>query len=192
MELINHIIYNYAGLIHSIFVTSFILMNKDTFKKTQAINIGLYIFILGHIIILVNLFRHNIKYIGKEEVFDEQIRNYGILGHGLLALSIVMQVFVFKNMDYNIYRILFIVGQIGMMLLYNNVFILRIFKKIDINNIKLLLFLIPTLVIFYIREAFISNNNILKIIFVAMIIVYINWIIYIVRLMDNKEYKFIN
>ena len=76
-----------------------------------------------------------------------------------------MQVSIFRNMDFNIYRVLFVIGQIGMMLLYYLAYQQQSQKNNinNINNIKIdiksLFFIIPALIIFYIREAIIATTS---------------------------------
>jgi len=176
----------FAAFSHLIFVINFIFINRESLKRLAS-NIAIPIFIAGHLIIIANLTRHSINQLTqpKSLSFDKTTRDYGILGHALLAISIIMQVSIFRNMDFNIYRVLFVIGQIGMMLLYY----LAYQQKSQINtinninnitiDIKSLFFIIPALIIFYIREAIIATTGWQKIVAIIMTIVYIDWIIYV-------------
>lgn len=184
--MIDIIIPIFAAFSHLIFVTNFVLINRESLKCLDStLNIAIPIFIAGHLIIIANLSRHSITLLRHPKTllkpFDETTRNYGILGHALLAISIIMQILIYRNMDFNIYRVLFIIGQIGMMLLYYLAY--QINNRNNINNItidiKSLYFIIPALIIFYIREAIIATTNWQKIVAIIMTIVYIDWIIYI-------------
>ena len=100
----------FAAFSHVLFVTNFVFLNKESLKRL-AFNIAIPIFIAGHLIIIANLSRHSITLLRQPKTltFDETTRNYGILGHALLAISIIMQVSIFRNMDFNIYRVLFVI-----------------------------------------------------------------------------------
>lgn len=171
----------FAALSHILFVTNFIFINRESIKRV-AINIAIPIFIAGHLIIIANLTRHSINQLTqpKSLSFDKTTRDYGILGHALLAISIIMQVSIFRNMDFNIYRVLFVIGQMGMILLY---YLSYQQSHTKINNItidiKSLYLIIPALIIFYIREAIIATTSWQKIVAIIMTIVYIDWLIYV-------------
>ena len=171
----------FAAFSHVLFVTNFVFINKESMKRL-AFNIAIPIFIAGHLIIIANLSRHSITLLSHPKTllkpFDETTRNYRILGHALLAISIIMQVLIYRNMDFNIYRVLFVIGQIGMMLLYYLASQINNINNITID-IKSLFFIIPARIIFYIREAIIATTSWQKIVAIIMTIVYIDWLIYV-------------
>ncbi len=184
-------IYLYGIFIHTVFIINYIINIYES--KSKNLNIAIFTFILGHITIIVNLIRHILSH-GNENnlVFDDQLTIAGITGHGFLSASILMQIFIFRNMKLDFMRIIFLLGQLGMIMLYKYVYELDKYKEIHINKFRLLYILVPCLIIFYTKEFFIANNNITKIIFLMMTMVYINWVIFILYLTKNKKYTFLN
>ena len=113
--LLDNSIFIFNAFSHFIFISIFIINNKilQTIFNSKIFLSNL-IFILGHFLIIFTMIFRTFTSNILSDIIKNIIRVAGSMGHLFLFISVILNILIFKSINVDIFNLLFLLGQLGM------------------------------------------------------------------------------